>query len=127
VSGRGAVPIALLAMDLVRHLLLFLHFIGLASLLGGFLVQLSASQRRIVPAMVHGALTQLVTGLLLVGVDESLDVKVDHAKIAVKLVVLLVILGLVWVNRRRPTVSETVYLAVGSLTALNVAVAVFWT
>jgi hypothetical protein len=125
--ASGGSPLALLAMDFVRHLLLFLHFVGLASLLGGFLVQLSASQRRVIPAMVHGALTQLVTGLLLVGVDESLDVPVDNAKVGVKLVVLLVILALVWVNRRRASVSEAVYLAVGALTASNVAIAVFWT
>lgn len=114
-------------MQLVRHLLLFLHFVGLASLLGGFLVQLSASTRRIVPAMLHGALTQLATGVLLVGVDESLDEPVDNAKIAVKLVVLLVVLTIVWVNRKRPSVGETAYLTVGTLTTLDVGVAVFWT
>jgi hypothetical protein len=52
---------------------------------------------------------------------------VDNAKVGVKLVVLLVVLALIWVNRRRPRVSEAVYLAIGSLTALNVAIAVFWT
>lgn len=114
-------------MEFLRHLLIFLHFVGLASLLGGFLVQLSASQRKVVPAMLHGALTQLVTGVLLVGVDEQQDVPVDNAKIGVKLVVLLVVLALVWVNRRRPTLGESAYLAVGTLTTVNVAVAVFWT
>ena len=47
-------------MGFVYDLLLVLHFIGLASLLGGLMVQLSARGGRVVnPAMLHGALTQL--------------------------------------------------------------------
>ena len=114
-------------MEVLRSCLLFLHFVGLASLLGGFLTQMSAAEKLVGPAMLHGALTQLVTGLLLVGVDEAADHPVIQAKIGVKLVVLLVILGLVWVNRSRPAVTRGVYFAIGGLTALNIAVAVFWT
>ncbi|MGH8868388.1 MAG: hypothetical protein ACRDYU_10375 [Actinomycetes bacterium] len=113
-------------METLRLALLFLHLVGMASLLGGFLVQMSATERRVVPAMVHGALTQLVTGALLVPVRGDAP-DVDHAKIAVKGVVLLVILVLVWVNRSRATISEGVYFAIGGLTLLNVGVAVFWT
>ena len=114
-------------MIYLRDLLLVLHFVGLASLLGGFLVQLSATDRRIVTAMVHGAFTQLVTGLLLVGVIQSaLHGPVDNAKIAVKLAVLVVIMVLVWINRARRTVSNGVYFAVGGLTLANVVIAVFW-
>lgn len=114
-------------MTFVRHLLDFLHLLGFASLLGGFLAQVRAQQRRVVPAMVHGALTQLVTGIALVGVLQSQDIAVDDAKFGVKLVVLLVIAGLLWVHRARPQVSEGVYYAVGGLTILNVGIAVFWT
>ncbi len=48
-------------MDFVRNTLLVLHFIGLASLLGGFMVQIAATPRVVNNAMLHGALTQLVT------------------------------------------------------------------
>ncbi len=114
-------------MEVVRSLLLFLHFVGLASLLGGFLTQMAAAEKRVVLAMLHGGLTQLVTGLALVGVDQGLDKEVDNAKIGVKLLVLLVILALVWVNRRKATISKGVYFAIGGLTMFNIAVAVFWT
>ena len=114
-------------MEFVRQLLLFLHFVGLASLFGGFLTQLSADTKRVSPAMLHGALTQLVSGLALVGVLEGMDKDVDHAKIGVKLLVVLVILVLLWVNRAKPAISKGVYFAIGGLTALNIAVAVFWT
>jgi hypothetical protein len=114
-------------MTYLRDLLLVLHFVGLASLLGGFLVQLSAADRRIVTAMVHGAFTQLVTGLLPVGIIQgALHEPVDNAKIAVKLAVLVVITVLVWVNRARQTVSNGVYFTIGGLTLANVVIAVFW-
>ena len=113
-------------MELVEKTLVVLHFVGLASLLGGFLVQMSSSPRVVNPAMFHGALTQLVTGLLLVGVLESMDETVDNAKIGAKLFVLLVVLGLVVANRKKDAVSTAVWGAIGGLTLLNVVLAVFW-
>ncbi len=117
-------------MELLEHTLVVVHFIGLASLLGGFLVQASAAQKVVNNAMLHGVLTQLVTGLALVGVLQAMgdDAEpVNNAKIAVKLVVLLVILGLVWTNRKKPQVATGVWGAIGGLTVLNIVVAVFWT
>ncbi len=113
-------------MELLRLVGVFLHFLGLASLLGGFLTQLSAAVRRVVPAMTHGALTQLATGVLLVGVDQGLGRQVDNVKIAVKLAVLCVILVLIWPNRAKLSVSKATFWAVGGLSVLNVAIAVFW-
>lgn len=112
-------------MDFVHDLLLFFHFIGLAALFGGLFVQIKADPRVVNNAMLHGILTQLVTGILLVGVLEADDADVDHAKIGVKLVVALVIGVLVWVNRRK-TLANGLYLGLLGLTALNIGVAVFW-
>jgi len=115
-------------MGVVRAVLLFLHFVGLASLLGGYLTQLGAKTWRVVPAMLHGALTQLVTGVALVGVIESgTGDPVNNAKMGVKLVVLLVILGLLWTNRRKASMRLVAFQAVGLLTLADIAVAVFWT
>lgn len=58
-------------MTALLDTLLALHFVGLASLLGGFLTQMSAGTKRIVPAMLHGALTMLLTGLGFYWVDKS--------------------------------------------------------
>jgi hypothetical protein len=117
-------------MEFVRLVLVFLHFLGFASLLGGFLVQLSQPTRRINSAILHGALTQLVTGVALVGLYDSvdsLDQSVDNAKIGVKLVVVLVIIVLAFLNRRKDRLDNAVFFAIGGLTVLNVAIAVFWT
>lgn len=114
-------------MEFLRHLLLFIHFVGLASLLGGLLVQMKGPERRIQPAILHGSLTQLVSGVLLVGVIQGgLDETVDNAKIGVKLVVVLVITALAWINRRKPTIPPMQYFGLVALTLLNVLVAVFW-
>jgi hypothetical protein len=116
-------------VEIVRQLLLFLHFVGLAVLIGGFLAQLPAARKgpaKPATAMLHGALTQLVTGVALVGVNQGLDKEVDNAKIGVKLVVLLVLLALILVGRRR-TVTTPVFMTIGALAIVNVSIAVFWT
>ena len=55
-------------MDFLQDLLLFFHFIGLAALFGGLFVQVATHPRVVNNAMWHGILTQLVTGVLLLGV-----------------------------------------------------------
>jgi hypothetical protein len=114
-------------VTLVYDIVLILHFVGLASLLGGFLVQLRTSPRVVNAAMLHGALTQLVTGVLLVGLSYSVyDSGPDNAKITVKLVILLVVLGLILANRKKDSVSTAVWGAIGALTFADVAIAVLW-
>lgn len=115
-------------MEIVRDVLLVLHFVGLASLLGGFLVQMKPKTKKVVAAMFHGALTQLVTGVALVGMAYALGngEDVDNAKIGVKLVVLVVITALVLRGRRQESVSTGVWGAIGALTLVNVVVAVVW-
>jgi hypothetical protein len=113
-------------MDFLRDVLLFLHFIGLAALFGGLFVQVKSQPRVVNNAMFHGILTQLVTGLLLVGLLEAGDDAVDHAKVGVKLAVALVIGALVVLNRKKQSLADGLYFGLLGLTALNIAVAVFW-
>jgi hypothetical protein len=113
-------------MDFLEKTLVVLHFIGLASLLGGFLVQIKTTPRVVNNAMVHGILTQLVTGILLVGIAESDDDPVDHAKIGVKLTVAVIVAVLVFANRKRDVLSTGAWALIGGLTIGNIVVAVFW-
>lgn len=116
-------------MDILLGILLILHFVGLASLLGGVLVQLkdvAAGKGRIVSAMIHGALTQLITGVLLVGLIEMSGGDVNTTKIAVKLGVVVVITVLVFVFRKKSPVASWVVWLVGALTLANIAIAVLW-
>ena len=114
-------------MDIVRHALVLLHLGGFAALFGGAFVQAREQGKVVNAAMVHGALTQVVTGLLLVGVREGQDLEVDQVKIGVKLAVTLVITVLVWMNRRKRSIPTGLFGAVLLLTLANAAIAVFWT
>ncbi|WP_326699389.1 hypothetical protein OG909_20130 [Streptomyces sp. NBC_01754] len=117
-------------MNALIHVFVALHIIGIASLLGGFLTQMKAmgaGTARFVPAMLHGALTMLVTGVALVGLDQADDRAVNNVKIAVKLLILIVILALVYVKRDEEKVSKGVFAAVGGLTVANIFIATLWT
>jgi hypothetical protein len=119
---------------IVKSFLVVLHLVGLSALLGGFLVQIKALRAKtaeILPAMVHGAWTALVTGLLLVGVREwelamGGGVDLDHSKIAIKTVVALIIVVLVMLKRKQKPVTGAILGTVAGLTLLNVVLAVFW-
>ncbi|MFG3495335.1 hypothetical protein [Streptomyces sp. NPDC047928] len=117
-------------MDVLINVFVALHIIGIASLLGGFLTQMKAmgaGTARMVPAMLHGALTMLVTGVVLVGLNQAEGATVNNIKIGVKLAVLVVILGLVYVKRDDEHVDKAVFGAVGGLTMANIFIATLWT
>ncbi|TQL03457.1 hypothetical protein FBY24_2555 [Cellulomonas sp. SLBN-39] len=114
-------------MEIVYGVLVVLHLIGWAMVLGGALAGLRTAT--LTPGAFHGVLTALVTGILLVGLASSgvAGHEPNNVKVAVKLVVALVVTGLVVVARRRPEVVTSGYLGgVAGLTALNVAIAVLW-
>ncbi len=112
-------------METLRLVLLFVHILGYAALLGGLLAQVREDTKRVNPLMRDGIGTAFVAGLLLVGVLESLG-SPDHAKIGVKFAIGLVILVLVMVNMRKPSIPQGLYLGLLLLTIANIAVAVFW-
>ncbi|WP_121748758.1 hypothetical protein [Streptomyces sp. E2N166] len=117
-------------MDVLIHFFVGLHIIGIASLLGGFLTQMKAMGQgtaRFVPAMLHGALTMLVTGVVLIGLNQADDQSVDNVKMGVKLALLIVILGLVYVKRDDEKVEKPLFGLVGLLTVANIFIAVLWT
>jgi hypothetical protein len=106
--------------------------VGLALLLGAFLVQLASPEKTVTRWMWDGALTQLVTGVAMVGMvsagllgDEEKE-ELNHAKIAVKLVIVLVIAVLAFVGKKRPAPQVGLWAAIGLLTLANVAIAVLW-
>jgi len=114
-------------VETLRLSLLFLHLIGLALLLGGFVVQLRAAKRRITGAMLLGTVTMVVTGPALVSVRRSLDLPVLDAKIGTKAMVVAVLASVAiidWFLRGR---QAWTFYAVGSLAVANLAIAVFWT
>ncbi len=116
-------------MTLATDIFLFLHFLGLGALFGGLFTQLRGTPRVVNPAVLHGALTQVVTGLVLVGLHEMREDPVPeqfHLKIGVKLLVATVILVLAFVHRKSSALGNGPFWTLLGLTVLNIAVAVFW-
>jgi hypothetical protein len=113
-------------METLRLVLLFVHVLGFAALLGGLLAQARTPEKVVNALMRDGIGTAFVAGLLLVGVLEAGDGPVDHAKIAVKFAIGLVILVLVMANLRKARIPNGLWLALLALTLANIAVAIFW-
>jgi uncharacterized membrane protein len=113
-------------MEILRLVLLFLHVLGFAALFGGLVVQAKSSEKSVNAAMRDGVGTAFLAGLLLVGVLESGDDPVNHAKIGVKFAIGLVLLVLVMANTRKPTIPQGLWAGLVLLSVANIAVAIFW-
>lgn len=113
-------------MEIARLVLLFVHILGFAALLGGLLAQARDGEKSVNAAMRDGAGTAFLAGLLLVGVLEAGDEAVNQAKVGVKFAIGLVILVLVMANTRKPRIPQGLYVGLLVLTVANIAVAVFW-
>ena len=114
-------------MDIAISIVLILHFIGLAGIIGGWIATIKAPQ--VNKAILHGSVLQVVTGIVLVGLREMEgDVDMNHMKVGIKLVIALVILVLAIVGTKKeakvPGSSGALAVAAGILAIVNVAIAV---
>ena len=114
-------------MDVVKDLLVLLHLVGMAAVVGGWLVV--RNEPRVVPPILWGARAQILTGLLLVGIAEAGTDPVNHPKVGVKLVVALAVTALAEIanaRQRRGEPNPTLVQAAGGLAVVNTAVAALW-
>ena len=113
-------------MNTLGVIVLFVHILGIAALLGGLLAQARTPEKRITPIIRDGVGLAFLAGIVLVGVLEAGDGDPNHLKLGVKFLVTLVILVLVMANMRKPHIPQGLYWALTGLTILNVALALFW-
>jgi hypothetical protein len=113
-------------MEFLRHVLLVLHILGFAALIGGLLAQAGTGEKRVNAAMRDGVGTAFVAGIALVGVLQADDQDVDNGKMAVKGLIGLVLLVLVMANTRKERIPNGLWLGLLLLAVANVCVAVFW-
>lgn len=113
-------------METLRLILLVLHILGFAALIGGLFAQGGSAEKRVNGAMRDGVGTAFVTGLALVGVLEAGDGDVDHGKVAVKFAIGLVLLVLVMANTRKERIPQGLWAGLLVLSIVNVCVAVLW-
>lgn len=121
-------------MEILHSILFALHLLGLAAIIGSFFVQLRRKTDFVLLPTLIGAITQVVTGLALVGLAQAAiaagaDFEIDNAKIAVKLIIALIVLAAaivaVVVQKRGGRVQPWFH-AAGGLAVVNLLVAVFW-
>ena len=115
-------------MDFVHAFLVFLHILGAAAIVGGWLATFKTPT--VGKFQWYGAIGQLVTGLLLVGLAEMGPDPVNHAKITVKLLLGIGVFVAALIGRRKLARGEEVSTGlahgVGGLGLIAIAVAVFW-
>jgi hypothetical protein len=113
--------------EAIRLILRYIHLVGFALLLGGAIVQYLSGKLRINPAMLWGAIIQVVTGL---GLSAPLrgggDNEPSPVKLGVKLLLAVMIFVMVFFSRKRDEVNKGHFMAVVGLTLVNAGVAVFW-
>jgi hypothetical protein len=110
-------------METLRLVLLFVHILGYAALLGGLLVQVRDDTKSVNSLMRDGAGTAFVAGLLLVGVLEARDQEVDGTQVGVMFGIGLVILVLVMANLRKAAIPGWLYWLILVLTVADIGVA----
>ena len=104
------------------------HILAIAGILGLLLHQWNKSPRKLSAGVMHSAATALLAGLVMVGTwtkakpEESLD----HTKVGVKLLVVLVILGISYANAKKSELEKKTWLALIGLTVFNILIAVLW-
>jgi uncharacterized membrane protein SirB2 len=114
-------------VEFVRHLLVFLHLLGMAILIGVLMLQLKAGKEaRLNKGWLHGSALQLVTGIALMLLAPLTHQDYDHIKLGVKLLVLVVIGVLAVINVSKERIAGWLAPTMGGLVVLNVGLAVFW-
>ncbi|GAB4586438.1 hypothetical protein [Nocardia sp. IFM 10818] len=115
-------------MDFVYNLMVVAHLLGMAAVVGGY----AASQPRVSELMVWGARAQLITGIILVGMAESIDSlgkDPNMTKIGVKLVVSVAVAAFAEMGRadaKRGKAVPWMTHAAGGLAIVNVFIATLW-
>jgi hypothetical protein len=113
-------------MDVAHQLLVLLHLVAFAALLGGALVQLRSREPEISTAMLHGAWVALASGVALWVLADSFDLKVSLAAMVVKTVVSAFVTLLVVLNRRFFSIPRGLLRLITLLVLAEAVIAVFW-
>lgn len=115
-------------METLRHIVVFIHLIGFATLFGSWAVQAFGGKREFTRLMNAGMVIAAVAGLALAapwGVDSM-----NYAKLGVKLVILLIIAALLGIGlarqRKSGSIPSAMFWSVGILTLVNAGIALLW-
>ena len=102
-----------------------IHLLSVIGILVLLLLQWNKNPRKLNPGVLHAGLTALIAGVVMVGLHDSVkpDEELNHTKVGIKLLVLIVILALGYKNVKKPELSKNVWLTMTGLTILNIVIA----
>ena len=102
-----------------------IHILSVIGILVLLLLQWNKKPRELNPGVLHAGLTALIAGIVMVGLHDSVkpDEPLNHTKVGIKFLVLVVILALGYKNVKKPELSKNVWLTMLGLTVLNIVIA----
>ena len=102
-----------------------IHLLSVIGILVLLLLQWNKSPRKLNPGVLHAGLTALIAGVVMVGLHDSVkpDEELNHTKVGIKFLVLVVILALGYKNVKKPELSKNVWLTMIGLTVFNIVIA----
>jgi len=112
-------------MEILRLAVRYVHLVGFAMLLGGFLVQYLSGRFQSNLVMRIGLPVAFGAGLIL-AIPFPSGIELDYAKIGVKLAVAVAIGAMMGIGMKKNRTDRAYFGVIGVLILLNAAVAVFW-
>lgn len=112
-------------METVFLIAYIAHMLAIAGILVLLLLQINKSPRKLSKGVIHSAATALLAGLVLVGTYSSAkpDETLDHTKVGIKLLVVLAILVISYINVKKSELKKNIWLTLIGLTVLNILIA----
>ena len=112
-------------METVFLIAYIAHMLAIAGILFLLLLQWNKSPRKLSKGVMHSAATALLAGLVMVGTYSSAkpDQTLDHTKVGIKLLVVLAILVLSYINAKKSELKKSIWLTLIGLTVLNILIA----
>jgi peptidoglycan/LPS O-acetylase OafA/YrhL len=112
-------------MSAINTVAYAIHLLSVLGILALLLLQWNKSPRKLNPGILHAGLTALVAGIVLVGLHNNVkpDEELNHIKVGVKFIILLVILVLGYTNVKKQELSKNVWVTMLGLTVTNIVIA----
>jgi len=112
-------------METVFLIAYIAHMLAIVGILVLLLLQFNKSPRKLSKGVIHSAATALLAGLVLVGTYSSAkpDETLDHTKVGIKLLVVLAILVISYINVKKNELKKSIWLTLIGLTVLNILIA----
>jgi peptidoglycan/LPS O-acetylase OafA/YrhL len=112
-------------MSAINTVAYAIHLLSVLGILALLLLQWNKSPRKLNPGILHAGLTALVAGIVLVGLHNNVkpDEELNHIKVGVKFLILLVILVLGYTNVKKQELTKNVWVTMLGLTITNIVIA----